>query len=436
MKLADFVMICVNDYGGQMRGKGFPAWELGDRLKTGMGIAPTSMMITTFGDIVDTPWGPRGELLMMPDKDTQTSIALDDRPSERFLIADLALLDGTPWAGCPRSWARRGLQALEQEFGLVVKSAFEHEFHYSGAEKRLGDAYLLDAMRVEGDFANAVLYALADNGIEPESFMPEYGPQQFEVTCKPALGLASADRAVKLREIVRSIARHYGHKATFTPVMANGAVGNGTHIHFSLQDLEGRPINYDTNAPYEIGEIAGHFLAGIVRDMPALIALTAPSAVSYERLKPHRWSPTCTNIGDKDREAAIRLAPIPTYAGSDPVAACNFEYRACDAAASPYLALGALAWAGLEGIRDRISMPAPTTVDPETLSEEERSHRGIVPLPTSLEEALDNLQANERANRWMGETLMEAYLVHKRSELKLLENLSPDERVDRYAQAY
>ncbi|MEO1223835.1 MAG: glutamine synthetase family protein [Pseudomonadota bacterium] len=436
MKLADFVMICVNDYGGQMRGKGFPAWELGSRLHTGMGIAPTSMMITTFGDIIDTPWGPRGELLMMPDADTEVSITLDDRPPERFLIADLVHLDGTPWAGCPRSWARSGLEALEQEAGVVLKSAFEHEFHYSGAEQRLGDAYLLDGMRVCGDFPTAALRALAECGIEPESFMPEYGPQQFEVTCKPALGLASADRAVMLREIVRAIARHYGHKATFSPVMANGAVGNGTHIHFSLQDTHHNPISYDATRPDAIGEKAGQFLAGILRDMPAIVALTAPSVVSYERMKPNRWSPTYSNLGDKDREAGLRLCPISTFPGSDPEAQCNFEYRACDAAASPYLALGALVWAGLGGIRDKLPVPRATTDDPEKLSKGERAQRGIVRLPQSLPEALDNLSASERAKSWMGETLMEAYLVHKHSELKVLEGLSPDEQVERYTQAY
>lgn len=436
MKLADFVMICVNDYGGQMRGKGFPAWELGSRLKTGMGIAPTSMMITPFGDIVDSPWGPRGELLMMPDKDTEVSVARDDRPPERFLIADLVELDGTPWAGCPRSWARRGLQALEDEAGIVLKSAFEQEFHYSGAEIRLGDAYLLDGVRVAGDFPNAVLQALAENGIEPESFMPEYAPQQFEVTCKPALGLASADRAVKLREIVRAIGRHYGHKATFSPVMANGGVGNGTHIHFSLQDADGLPLSYDSARPDNIGEAAGRFLGGILRDMPALVALTAPSAVSYERMKPHRWSPTYSNLGDKDREAGIRLCPVTAFPDSDPVAAYNFEYRACDAAASPYLALGALVWAGLQGIRDRLPAPRPTTGDPENLSAAERGDRGIVRLPKGLPEALDNLRASDRARHWMGETLMEAYLTYKRSELSLLENLTPEEQIERYALAY
>lgn len=436
MKQADFVMICVNDYGGQMRGKGFPAWELGTRLHTGMGIAPTSMMITTFGDIIDTPWGPRGELLMMPDPETEVSITLDDGPPERFVIADLIHLDGTPWAGCPRTWARRALQALEQDAGVVLKSAFEHEFHYSGAEQRLGDAYLLDGMRVCGDFPTALLQALAESGIEPESFMPEYGPQQFEVTCKPALGLASADRAVKLREIVRAIARHYGHKATFSPVMANGAVGNGTHIHFSLQDTGHNPISYDATRPDAIGEKAGQFLAGILRDMPAIVALTAPSVVSYERMKPDRWSPTYSNLGDKDREAGLRLCPIATFPGCDPEVQCNFEYRACDAAASPYLALGALVWAGLGGIRDKLPVPRTTTDDPEKLSKGERAQRGIVRLPQSLPEALDNLSASERAKSWMGETLMEAYLVHKRSELKLLEGLSPDEQVERYTQAY
>ncbi|MBC6406536.1 MAG: glutamine synthetase [Rhodospirillales bacterium] len=436
MKLADFIMFCVSDYGGQMRGKGFPAWELDKRLASGIGIAPTAMMITVFNDIVASPWGSRGEILMQADPATETAIDRGDEPSERFFICDLTELDGSPWDGCPRTWARRGLEALAAETGLILKSAFEHEFNYSGAEAIAGDGYLLDAMRVQGKFSHALLHALASCGIEPENYMPEYGSRQFEITCRPALGLAAADRAVKLREIARSIARAYGYRACFAPVMENGGVGNGVHLHYSLQTQDGTPVTYDASRPHNIGEAMGQFTAGVLRDLPSLVALTAASAVSYERMKPHRWSPTVTNLGLMDRESAIRICPISGLPGSDPAKSANFEYRCCDAAASPYMVLGAVVWAGLQGIRDKLPAPEPTTADPETLSSEERTRLGIRSLPHSLEAALENLENSARAQDWLGPVLMEAYRVHKQSELKVLEGLSPDERIARYVSVY
>jgi len=237
LERADIIMACICDYAGQVRGKGFLYQDLEKRLRRGVGLAPTNLMITAFGAIVETPWAARGELLVMPDAATEVRIGLDgDRPDERFILGDLCELDGTPWECCPRDWLRRALAALKSEFGLRLNAAFEHEFHYSGAKPRLGDAYSLDSMRLQGAFAQTLMHALEANGIEPEMVMPEYGPQQFEVTCAPAVGLEAADRAVRLREIVRAVARAHGEKATFAPVMGMGLVGNGVHIHFSLQD--------------------------------------------------------------------------------------------------------------------------------------------------------------------------------------------------------
>ncbi len=437
MKLANLVMVCISDYAGQVRGKGFPEKAYEERLAKGMGLAPTNLMITAFGDIVDSPWGPRGELIMMPDPQTEVSIELGgERLPERFLLADLLELDGSPWPCCPRGWLKRGLDALRDEAGLHLKSAFEHEFHYSGAEMRSGAAYLLDSVRSLGSFPQALLHALDANGIEPDSFLPEYAPQQFEVTCAPAPGVAAADRAVRLREITRSVARAQGHKATFAPVMGPGGVGNGVHVHFSLEDESGAAVSYDPQRPLGIGEAAGRFLAGILRDMPALVALTAPSLVSYERLQPNRWSASYNNLADKDREAGIRICPLSKLGSGDPAKSFNFEYRAADAAASPYLALGALVWAGLQGIRDGLVLPAPTDGDPGLLSEEERDERGLERLPQSLEQALALFEASERIRHWMGEEFRDAYLTNKRSEIKLVGHLEPDEQIARYVETY
>ncbi len=437
MEFEELVMICICDYAGQVRGKGFPASDLDERLRTGIGLAPTNLMINAFGEIGNSPWGPRGELLMLPDPTTEVRVDFKGtRPPERFLLADLTALDGTPWACCPRGWLARGLAALANEFGLIVKAAFEHEFHYSGTEARLGDSYLLDAMRLQGSFAQNLLPALRTNGIIPDTFLPEYGPQQFEVTCKPVLGLAAADDAIKLREITRAVARFHGHKATFSPVMSADAVGNGVHVHFSLQDRDGTPVSYDETAAHGIGEAAGHFVEGILSEMPALVALTAPSLISYERLKPHRWSATYNNLGDRDREAGIRLCPLTRLPGSDPAASFNFEYRAADAAANPYMVLGALVWAGLKGLRDKRRLREPTARDPDEMNIAEREALRLVHLPRSLSDALLLLEQNETMGQAMGAEFRAAYLMHKRSEIDFLKDYSPEAQIARYADAY
>ncbi len=437
MELEDLIMLCICDYAGQVRGKGFPASEMAERLRSGIGLAPTNLMINAFGEIGDSPWGPRGELLMLPDPATEVTVDFAGaRPPERFLLANLTELDGTPWACCPRGWLARGLEALAQEFGLIMKTAFEHEFHYSGAEARVGDSYLLDAMRLQGSFAQTLLPALRANGIIPETFLPEFGPRQFEVTCKPALGLAAADDAVRLREITRAVARFHGHKATFSPIMMANSVGNGVHVHFSLQDRNGTPVSYDGAAAHGIGEAAGHFIEGILAEMPALVALTAPSVISYERLQPHRWSATYNNLGDRDREAGMRICPLTRLPGSNPAAAFNFEYRAADGAANPYLVMGALVWAGLQGLRDGRRLREPTTRDPDELEPAERKAQALVRLPRTLSDALLLLAQNETMGQAMGAEFRAAYLMHKQSEIDLLKDYSPEDLIARYAEAY
>lgn len=437
MKTEDLVMICISDYAGQVRGKGFPESELDERLRTGIGLAPTNLMINAFGEIGGTPWGPRGELLMLPGPETETVIGFDgDRPAERFYLANLTTLDGTAWPCCPRGWLARGLDRLADEFGLIVKTAFEHEFHYSGADPRLGDAYLLDSMRLQGGFAQTLLPALRANGVVPDTFLLEFGPQQFEVTCKPALGLAAADHAVKLREITRAVARYHGHKACFAPVMKADAVGNGVHVHFSLQGKDGTPVSYDPAAPHGIGTAAGQFVEGILAAMPALVALTAPSVVSYERLKPNRWSATYNNLGLSDREAGVRLCPLSRLPDSDPTASFNFEYRAADAAASPYMVLGALVWAGLDGLRRQSILREPTARDPEDMTAGERAAGKLGRLPQSLEAALTQLEQSEVMGQAMGAELRDAYLMHKRSEIAGLADYAPEDRIARYVEAY
>ncbi|MCG8693663.1 MAG: hypothetical protein MI806_20855, partial [Minwuiales bacterium] len=74
MNREELIMVCCCDLAGQVRGKGFPASELASRLKRGVGWVPTNAMITAFGDIGDSPWGSRGDLLLVPDPETKVRV--------------------------------------------------------------------------------------------------------------------------------------------------------------------------------------------------------------------------------------------------------------------------------------------------------------------------------------------------------------------------
>jgi glutamine synthetase len=227
-----------------------------------------------------------------------------------------------------------------------------------------------------------------------------------------------------------------GHHLSFSPAVTPDVVGNGVHIHMSLLDLDGRPVMYDPEAPHGLSELGRRFSAGILRHAAALCALTAPSVVSYLRLVPHRWSAAWSNIGYRDREACVRICPVSNMPGVSIGGQFNIEFRAADATASPYIALGALVYAGLDGLLQSMPLPEVTQLDPETLADDERERRGIARLPQSLQQALDALVADEVARTWFPKELFHAYLAHKRCEIGLMADLDRDQRCERYTSAY
>jgi glutamine synthetase len=433
----DVILVCCSDIAGQVRGKGFPASHLENHRRFGVGWTPTNIMINCLGSIPATPFGPRGDLYLVPDAAGEVRLDFGDGTAvEHWFIGDILKLDETPWECCPRAFLKRALAELEAVAGLRLKASFEHEFHLAGAHHRSGDSYAMSSLRSVGDFSRELIGALRVNGLEPETYLPEYGPRQYEITVRPAIGIEAADRAVKLREICRAVAERHGLVASFSPVVTRGIVGNGVHIHFSLLDLDGNPVGYDPAAPGGLAATTASFAAGILRHVRAVCALTAPSLLSYDRLRPHAWSAYWGNLGQRDREALLRICPLPSAADIDPAPRFNLEFRAADAAASPYLQLGMLIMAGLQGIRD--GLPAPTIYDgdPEELSEAERQSMGIQDLPRSLEEALQALEADTVACNWLGPMLAQAYLMHKRGEIGMLQGLGEDEICRRYAEAY
>ena len=426
-----FVGTC--DLAGLVRGKGFAQTELSQRLREGVGLAPSNIMMSPFGPILDTPYGTEGDLMLVPDASTFVEVEFDGAAAERFYLGDITNIFGQFWACCPRDFLRRALEALEREAKFTMVAAFEQEFTYTGVDERPGATYSLDAWRRQGRFGEHLTAALRTAGLVPDTFLPEYGPRQYEMTIGPARGLRAADEAVIARELARAVAHHLGHRAIFAPILDPDGIGNGTHIHFSLRDTAEKPVLYNPDRPWRIAREGEAFVAGVLDNMPLLTAITAPSPPSYFRLRPDRWAPTWANIGVQDRGASLRVCPI-----FGPPAAHNFnlEYRVADATASPYLALGALVWAGLDGIRRKLTLPPESERSFWEMSDAERRETGAKPLPRSLTESLALLADSKTARDWFGDELFDCYLRFKRAELRAVEGLSPADLCAKYAEIY
>ena len=417
----DLVFVGTCDIAGHVRGKGFPACDLDARRRKGVGWTHSNLMQIAFGPILDTPFGTGGDLMIVPDCSTEVRVDFEDgSPPEHFILGDIRNTDGTPWECCPREFLRRGAAELERVSGLRLLAAFEQEFVVPAAADAAGHAYSLGAFRGQNTFGSTFVAALRAGGPAPDSFLAEYGDGQYEVTVTPQLALAAADHGVITREMARATARRLGHRVTFSPMPFPNGVGNGVHIHMSLQSPDGAPVTYDAARPTGLSIVARQFCAGILHHLPAICAITAPSPVSYLRLTPNRWAPTMVDLVHQDRGAALRICPVFAAAGPADIARqFNVEFRACDASASPYLALGAILFAGADGIRRALEVPAAP-----------------VPLPASLAFALNALAESEHVATWLGPVFREAYLRHKRSEVAHVKDLSTTELCGRYAAVY
>jgi glutamine synthetase len=433
----ELVSLVCCDLGAIVRGRALLAAELGESLRAGVGWVPANHSLTPHGPLADaTPFGSTGDLRLLPDPDTRVRVEGDAGGSALdFVLCDIVETDGTPWECCPRRFLRAALAELEEELGAHVAASFEHEFQLL-CEEPPAAPFSLEALRRAEPFAAEAMGALVEAGAQPERIFAEFAPHQFEIPVEAAEGLAAADRSVVLKEVVREAARRRGLRATFTPLLDPGGPGNGAHIHLNLLDAEGAPLLYDAARPASLGELGGRFAAGVLRHAGALSALTAASPVSALRLTPHRWSAGAVCLAERNREALLRIPPLVALAGGDPATQLHLEYRGADASANPYLALGALLRAGLDGIRANLPQPPILDRDPAQLDAAEAERYGVGALPRSLEHALQALAEDDTVRGWLGPTLYAAYVGIKRTELAAVADLNIGEVCRRYAQIY
>lgn len=415
--------IATNDLVALTRGRGLPSSDLS--LTSGVGWVPADLAINSFGHLIEpNPFGALGDLRLIPDPETKSTFPTPGGEVDVYL-ADQTLPDGTPWECCPRSNLRRALSRLEDDHGLTLMAAFEHEFallDHSGATTGPG-AFTIAGLTAGEPFGANARHHLTAAGVDWENWLPEYGPGQFEVTVKPAGALRSADVAVLTREIVRESARLDGRRATFAPLLDPNAVGNGVHVHMSFW-RDGAPMTHDPAGLAGMSALATQASAGILSHAAGLLAWTAPSRISFLRLTPHRWSSAGAFVGLHNREALLRVSPMAP--GDTTGRTFNIEFRAADATANPYLVLAILVHAMCDGLDQAMSLDRVIGghIDDETFD----------PLPPDADAARQAFLSDEVARGWFAEDLISTAFTVRDGEEENLAGLSDAERCRAYAE--
>jgi len=427
----ELVFVATSDIAAVTKGRAMRAADFSPR--TSIGWVPANLGIGSLGHIVEgIPFGSSGDLRMRPDLSSLTRVpAIGDAPAVTIAFADIVETDGRPWTADPRGFLRRTIDDLEREFGIHVNAAFEHEFTALG-EDAATHPFSLRAHRALGGLGAEAMDVLDRMGAEPECWLPEYGRHQYELTVRPAPALHAADRAILVRDTVRAVFDANGRRVTFSPVVEPGAGGTGVHVHFGLHAADGSTLVYDASRPGRISELAGRFAAGIVRHSPAMALLFAPLVISYDRLAPHNWSTARAFLGLQNREALLRITPTNELDGRDPAPQLHFEFRGGDIGANPWLLLGSVLRAGLEGLRAGLE---PAEVIEGELDLEGR-HRDLAALPASLDDAIDRFEGDETVRSWFSPEFAQTLIAIKRDESARLRGSSVAEQCRAYADIY
>ncbi|MEU6778894.1 glutamine synthetase family protein [Nonomuraea angiospora] len=404
----ELIRFLYADHGGVIRGKAASRSRLAERLNTGIGHTVAMMAMNMLDQLQEVEhMGPVGEVRIVPDP--ATYVPLPHAPGAAAMLSDLCLPDGSPWGACARTFLKEAIAELATE-GYTLVAAFEPEFTLgrrlpdpTGGPDRLVPlddslCYANAGFDTAHDYTIKLIHALETQGLRVEHYHPELGPGQQELSVRHAPALRAADNHVLYRETVRGTALRMQMWATLAPKPLADQAGNGAHLHLSLW-------SDNRNVFAEDGEVRDGFIGGLMAHLPGLTALTCGSVNSFRRLAPRTWASAYAVYGPDNREAAVRVCS-PLGESGEP----NLEFKPSDSSANPYLALGAVIHAGLDGIRRKLDPGPAVDVDPDTRPGQ------YTRLPASLDEALDALEADEVLMEALGPLRRSAYLAVKRSE--------------------
>ena len=422
------VALTMVDNAGVTRVKTVPVSRFERAVRFGIGLSPVFDVFLVNDHITASAevGGPTGDLRLMPDPFALRPLVA--QPGWAWAPTDQYTQEGQVFPSCQRSFARR-MKERAEEVGIGVRMAFEVEWFVARRSDddqmvpgHRGPAYSAIVLAELSDLAAELIQAMEDEGVGVEQFHPEYATGQLEISIPPSDPVGAADANVLLRQTIRGVCARHGLRASFAPVAIAEEVGNGGHVHFSLWDGE-RNLFAGGEGPYGMTDRGEAFVAGILEELPALVAVGAPSVASYLRLIPSHWAGAFACWGRENREAAIRF--VTGMVGSREAAA-NTEVKCFDESANPYLVAGAMIAAGLAGIARGLRLPPEFTGDPGTLPEGQLADLGIHRLPQSLDEATEHLEQSELLREAMGSTLFEAFIAVRRAEAEAFASLDPE----------
>lgn len=427
------VRLSFADQHGVLRGKTLMAAEVAGAMRDGCTMTTTLLAKDTSHATVYPVFTDGGgfgmagmtggaDFVMVPDP--HTFRALPWAPRTGWMLCDLHFPDGAPVPFSTRRVCREAVAALAGR-GYGYMAGIEAEFHLfrlDDARLAPGDAgqpgappgvsllaqgfqYLTEQRADELDPAlEAVRRALIGLGLPLRTLEVEFGPGQVEATLRPAPGIGAADQMVLLRSAVKQAARREGLHATFMcrPGLPN-MLSSGWHLHQSLVD---RATGANALAPAEGGgplSPAGSlFVAGLLRHARAASVFTTPTVNGYKRYRPRSLAPDRAAWSVDNRGAMVRALAAP----GDP--ASRVENRVGEPAANPYLYLASQIHSGAAGLDAGAPPPAATSTPYEADAE---------PLPRSLSEAVDALDADAMFRAAMGDAFVDYIVSIKRAEV-------------------
>ena len=354
-------------------------------------------------------------------------------------ICDVYKPDGTPFEGDPRYVLKRVLKEAE-EMGYTVNIGPEAEFflfdtdeHGHATTNSYDEASYFDLAPTDmgEDCRRDICTTLGQMGFEIEASHHEVAEAQHEVDFKYDDALTTADNIMTFKLTVKAVAYRHGLYATFMPKPRYGVCGSGMHTNISLCTLDGKNAFCDASDPNGLGlsHVAYNSIAGLMKHVKGMAAITNPLVNSYKRLVPGYEAPCYIAWSASNRSALIRI-PASRGAGT------RVELRNPDPACNPYLELAVCIAAGLDGIKNDMTPVEQISDDIYAMTKQDRKAVGIESLPGNLKEALDALEADEYIKNVLGEHVYKSYVAGKKAEWNSFRTAVTEWEIDRYLSIY
>ena len=352
------------------------------------------------------------------------------------LICDVYKTDGTPFEGDPRHILKKAMAEAEK-MGYTFNVGPECEFFLFNVDENGAPttnsndqaAYFDLGPNDLGENARRdMVLTLEDMGFVIEASHHECAPAQHEIDFKYGEAVKIADSIMTFKLAVKTIAQRHGLHATFMPKPKANMAGSGMHINMSLEK-DGKNVFADENGKNGLSEEAYHFIAGLMKHINGIVAITNPLVNSYKRLIPGYEAPVYIAWSAKNRSPLIR---IPAARGKG----TRVELRNPDPTANPYLALAVCLIAGLDGIKNKLEVCDSVDANIYAMTKKERRERGIDSLPETLIDAVKHLEKDELIMEFLGEETAEKYIEAKKAEWKSYKVAVSEWEVNQYLSTY